>query len=191
MKRKLSVLQKYSIAFVAILSTFTTAHSQDSIDDGTDCTSSINYQDNPNLTTAEKLALMEQAFYDSLNKFELCRKDSQSESNSASSEGDSGAEGGEGGDLSSLADDSLQGTEPPLEQPENAVSPDDSSVERRPNNKQGSSAAVVNGKIPEDIPSAENDDVIAAQIRLAAESETDPDRREKLWNEYRKYKGIK
>ena len=46
------------------------------------------------------------------------------------------------------------------------------------------------GKAPEDIPEANNDDVIAAQIRLAAEIETDPEKKAKLWNEYRKYKGI-
>jgi hypothetical protein len=32
--------------------------------------------------------------------------------------------------------------------------------------------------------------VIAAQIRLAAEIEKDPIKKEKLWNEYRKYKGL-
>ncbi|MEX0615839.1 MAG: hypothetical protein WD177_08020, partial [Methylophaga sp.] len=54
-----------------------------------------------------------------------------------------------------------------------------------------SPASARNGAIPEDIPAANNDDAIAAQIRLAAESETDPEIREKLWNEYRKYKGLK
>ena len=34
----------------------------------------------------------------------------------------------------------------------------------------------------------DNDDVVARQIREAAESETDPELKEKLWAEYRKYK---
>lgn len=34
----------------------------------------------------------------------------------------------------------------------------------------------------------DNDDVVARQIREAAEKETDPELKEKLWNEYRKYK---
>lgn len=51
-------------------------------------------------------------------------------------------------------------------------------------------ASADNGAIPEDIPQANNDDAVAAQIRIAAENETDPDIREKLWNEYRKYKGM-
>ena len=41
---------------------------------------------------------------------------------------------------------------------------------------------------PEDIPSGSNDDVVARQIREAAMNEADPVLREKLWDEYRKYK---
>lgn len=40
----------------------------------------------------------------------------------------------------------------------------------------------------EDIPDAQDDDVVARQLREAAEKETDPKLREKLWEEYRKYK---
>ena len=43
---------------------------------------------------------------------------------------------------------------------------------------------------PEDIPSGNDDDVVARQLREAAMREPDPDIREALWNEYRKYKGI-
>ena len=41
---------------------------------------------------------------------------------------------------------------------------------------------------PDDIPSGSDDDVVARQLREAAEKETDPELREKLWDEYRKYK---
>jgi len=41
---------------------------------------------------------------------------------------------------------------------------------------------------PADIPDGSDDDVVARQIREAATQETDPDLREKLWAEYRKYK---
>jgi hypothetical protein len=41
---------------------------------------------------------------------------------------------------------------------------------------------------PADIPSGDDDDVVARQIREAAMNETDPVLREKLWEEYRKYK---
>ncbi len=41
---------------------------------------------------------------------------------------------------------------------------------------------------PPDIPDGKDDDIIARQLREAAENETDPALREKLWEEYRKYK---
>jgi hypothetical protein len=43
---------------------------------------------------------------------------------------------------------------------------------------------------PEDIPAGNDDDIVARQLREAAMREPDPDIREALWNEYRKYKGI-
>ena len=43
---------------------------------------------------------------------------------------------------------------------------------------------------PPDIPNGNDDDVVARQLREAAMREPDPDIREKLWAEYRKYKGI-
>ena len=45
-------------------------------------------------------------------------------------------------------------------------------------------------KPPQDIPDGSNDDVVARQLREAAMREPDPEVRERLWNEYRKYKGI-
>ena len=46
------------------------------------------------------------------------------------------------------------------------------------------------GKLPEDIPPANNDDIVARQIRNAAIAESDPKKQAKLWNEYRRYKGL-
>ena len=43
---------------------------------------------------------------------------------------------------------------------------------------------------PDDIPDGDDDDVVARQLREAAMREPDPAVREKLWDEYRKYKGI-
>lgn len=42
--------------------------------------------------------------------------------------------------------------------------------------------------VPADIPTGNDDDVVARQIREAAMRESDPELREKLWEEYRKYK---
>ena len=41
---------------------------------------------------------------------------------------------------------------------------------------------------PPGIPDGRDDDIVARQIREAAERETDPALRRKLWDEYRKYK---
>jgi hypothetical protein len=44
--------------------------------------------------------------------------------------------------------------------------------------------------VPEDIPSGNNDDVVARQLREAAMGEPDAELREKLWDEYRAYTGL-
>lgn len=43
---------------------------------------------------------------------------------------------------------------------------------------------------PDDIPSGRDDDVVARQLREAAMREPDPELREALWDEYRKYTGL-
>jgi len=43
---------------------------------------------------------------------------------------------------------------------------------------------------PDDIPSGRDDDVVARQLREAAMREPDPELREALWDEYRRYTGI-
>ena len=42
-------------------------------------------------------------------------------------------------------------------------------------------------KVPENIPDARDDDIIARQLREAAMQEEDEELREKLWEEYRRY----
>jgi hypothetical protein len=42
--------------------------------------------------------------------------------------------------------------------------------------------------VPADIPDGSDDDIVARQLREAAMKETDPELREKLWEEYRNYK---
>ena len=45
------------------------------------------------------------------------------------------------------------------------------------------------GQGANDLPDAKDDDIIARQLREAAMAEQDPELREKLWEEYRRYKG--
>lgn len=49
----------------------------------------------------------------------------------------------------------------------------------------GASGAPV---VPPDVGDGRDDDIVARQIRRAAESEPDPELRKKLWDEYRKYR---
>jgi hypothetical protein len=46
----------------------------------------------------------------------------------------------------------------------------------------------VGGSVPPDVGDGSDDDIVARQLREAAEKETDPELREKLWDEYRAYK---
>lgn len=45
-------------------------------------------------------------------------------------------------------------------------------------------------RTPDDVPALVDDDIIARQLREAALTEEDPVLRERLWDEYRKYRGI-
>lgn len=53
---------------------------------------------------------------------------------------------------------------------------------------QDGETTLAGGAVPADIPSGSDDDIVARQIREAAMKEKDPALREKLWDEYRKYK---
>jgi hypothetical protein len=48
----------------------------------------------------------------------------------------------------------------------------------------------IRSRTPDDIPITVDDDIIARQLREAALAEEDPELRERLWEEYRKYNGI-
>ena len=162
-----------------------------------DCSNvSINFADNPEWTRSERIEAMDKAFFDSVNRFELCNLSNQSSASSTSSAG-SGSDGeatessGSEGEanLNSTASSEMSGTE---EEPTSAPT-DIAEMPETPENTTKPPVTIgsdANGGIPEDIPAADNDDVIAAQIRLAAEIEQDPVKKEKLWNEYRKYKGL-
>jgi hypothetical protein len=45
-------------------------------------------------------------------------------------------------------------------------------------------------RTPDDVPSGVDDDIVAKQLREAALAEEDPELRERLWDEYRAYKGL-
>ena len=203
-----------------------------------DCTDiTIDFTDRPGMTRAERLEAMNRAFFDSVNRFELCnlsnavRNNSSAAAQASSNAGLSGS-GTDGqpagnndasaettvGSYDSRASGELSGTEvsqvaEPFDSP--ASRDETGALEKtEPGNTVPSGlpstagngalpeplgqflpvpvlpSTAGNGALPEDIPAANNDDAVAAQIRLAAEIEQDPVKQEKLWNEYRKYKGL-
>nr|PZN62385.1 MAG: hypothetical protein DIU62_12345 [Pseudomonadota bacterium] len=52
----------------------------------------------------------------------------------------------------------------------------------------GASGGTGSGVIAREIPAGDDDDIIARRLRKAAEEETDPELKEKLWKEYIDYK---
>lgn len=56
------------------------------------------------------------------------------------------------------------------------------------NTPTGTGAMVANAEVPADIPDGQDDDIVARQLRELAMQETDPELREKYWDEYRRYK---
>lgn len=161
-----------------------------------DCKSNqVNFMDDPTLTREEKIAKMDEALAASLDRYDACQTEQK---NTAASHGGGGGGGGGGGSAgggaSQTASD-MRGTEPdPVAQPlpsGGAAATENASLSGGgTGDPQPGPPALRNGKLPEDIPPADNDSVLEAQIREAALNEPDPEVQKKLWNEYRKYKGL-
>ncbi len=189
-------------------------YAQENLEASIDCTDvRIDYADDPTLIREERIHLMDQALYKSLNKIKLCqsaKKMAETCVGGATAACTNGANGsfGDSGDSSSeiegasagesVASSTMSGTELPkvgsATEDNIKVEKSDVSSESQSTNNENSmnkgNISVANGKLPDDIPLADNDSALAAQIRHAAENETDPAKKAQLWNEYRKYKGL-
>ena len=191
------ITDKRVFLIIMLIGAISQASADETLGSSIDCSDvEINYVDNPEWTHSERLKAMDRAFFKSVDRFELCNLSNQSSSSPSSSSASAsgtnqassnGSESGSG----SVANQEITGTET-----ESTLSQDNSSENsNEPENANNESVKVnggstTNGVKPKDIPATDNDDVIAAQIRLAAEIEKDPVKKEKLWNEYRKYKGL-
>jgi len=174
-------------------------HDASSIGASDDCTDiSIDFRDNPNLTRQEKEALMEQALRDSLNRYDRCQDAHKRAAGGGAAGGGGSAAGSDhGGSGESAASANMKGTNSPVEEHVENQDATAKTVDEQP--PSGNKAAQKqtrgkrlpgSGKLPEDIPPADNDSVLEEQIRQAAINETDPAIKQKLWNEYRRYKGL-
>jgi hypothetical protein len=71
---------------------------------------------------------------------------------------------------------------------EEARSSGDMKSDRQAGGGTGGTTGQGQGPAAQNIPDGSDDDIIARQIREAAEKETDPELKEKLWKEYIEYK---
>ena len=191
-----------TILILAIMLSIVTPHvlAAETLGQTIDCsTVVINYTENPEWSRQERIKAMDKAFFESIHRFELCNLSNQSNALSAtanSMEAESDPDSGDGTEASSNKSTTMKGTETGAEKEADAdtdPTTNNSSQTEKTNSqptKKPRASSTSNGASPEDIPSANNDDVIAAQIRVAAEIEQDPVKKNKLWNEYRKYKGL-
>jgi hypothetical protein len=149
-----------------------------------DCAdSSVSFEEASGLTRQEKIDLMDQALFHSLNKYERCQK---RQINAAAAVDSAGVEAS--GAETSTASSEMSGTSKAAESSDQE--PYIGAEEAEKNNIDKAKRVLGSGKIPDDIPPVDNDSVLEEQIRQAAIHETDPVIKEKLWNEYRKYKGL-
>ncbi len=154
----------------------------------TDCTdTTVDYADSETMTQAERIAAMDRALNQSLNKYDACISETTNQSNANG--GNSGNGQGDGTQTQSTEAAGISGTNnpPPTQTASTPAEEQQSEDSQNPTTQQ---QTLANGKIPEDIPPENNDDILAQRIRSAAENETDPVKQARLWNEYRKYKGL-
>ncbi|TGD75749.1 hypothetical protein E4634_02420 [Mangrovimicrobium sediminis] len=138
------------------------------------------------LTTAEQVAILDAQLDQGTAVFDDMILDEQEKQRSSAR------------DNASAAQDAARNTPARHEPYENAVARKDGGLYGSTGSSGGGggagSAPMPSGTAkypaPGDIPSGADDDVVARQLREAAQREPDPAVREKLWDEYRKYKGI-
>lgn len=147
-------------------------------------------------TDAEEVAALEAKLGGSLAEFDQLLLDEARRARTRGAMGGSGSPGGSGGVAAgeNLSKGSGAGSKAPgVADPGNGkAAPQRSAGEpglpggRIEGSDPGTAGATA--VRPPDVGDGSDDDVVARQIRKAAESEPDPELRQKLWDEYRKYK---
>jgi hypothetical protein len=150
---------------------------------------------------AEETAELEGAFLSSLGDFDdsllkeeekvAARVPSQRESGSSSASGSSdqaGESGDTGSGESGASEEQGEGTTGDQGR-EGQEGTAQSSTGRSGSQSSGVEQSTY-GAPGGNLPPPEDDDIVARQLREAAEKETDPELKKKLWEEYWKYKGV-
>ena len=162
---------------------------------------SVDYEENEFLTQREQLDLMDTALLKSIENFDECiaNKNEKIKSNSIKAVDNNNAR--ESNEVRGTSINNSQYKNDGFEQSfsadiEESFKPESVNQESASNDNlimsnEVSEVSGSNGKIPDDIPLDDNDDVLARQIKNAALNEADPEKQKKLWDEYRKYKNLK
>ena len=147
-------------------------------------------------THAEEVAALESKLGGSLVEFDQLLLEEARRARTRRVDGGSGSPGGSGG--GAVGANASQGSGAGSKTPGAAGSGDDGAAPQRSASTPGSPGGPIQGSdpgttgataaIPPDVGDGNDDDVVARQIRKAAESEPDAELRKKLWDEYRKYK---
>ena len=140
-------------------------------------------------TSAEKTADLEAELFNGMSEFDemLLREQERIRAatpHAAGGGGGGGGAGGQGGDAAGSADGEGAGGEGD----EQVADGSRDSPTYGAGAGTGSPRRQGNNGAPPDTPDGSDDDVVARQLREAAEKETDPVLKKKLWEEYRKYK---
>ena len=193
------VMKKFTLAIFGLFVLYSTGYTQESLELSVDCANvQIDYSDDPTLTRSERIHKMDKSLSRSLDNFKLCNQETKKIETNVANDNSGGAGEATGNSKAenmgeAIASSTISGTELPAAKDDAQEESEDSLALQTINNKNGNyqgSVSTANGKHPDDIPSANNDSALAAQIRRAAVNETDPIKRKLLWDEYRKYKGL-
>jgi hypothetical protein len=193
------VMKKFTLAIFGLFVLYSTGYTQESLELSVDCANvQIDYSDDPTLTRGERIHKMDKSLSKSLDNFKLCNQETKKIETNVVNDNSGGAGEATGNSKAenmgeAIANSTISGTELPAAKDDAQEESEDSLALQTINNKNGNyqgSVSTANGKDPDDIPSANNDSALAAQIRRAAVNETDPIKKKLLWDEYRKYKGL-
>lgn len=147
-------------------------------------------------TDAEEIAALENKLGGSLAEFDQLLLDEARRARVRAPDGRSGSPGGPDG--ATFAGKTSQGSGARSSTPGGKATGNGSATPQQPASEARSPGGRIEGVssgpagtaavAPPDVGNGSDDDVVARQIRKAAESEPDPELRKKLWEEYRKYK---
>ena len=138
-------------------------------------------------TGAEATALLDAELFAGLGEFDEMLLREQERVKAAAPRSDAGSGGAGGGNGGDSAGESGNGAGESDDSAETASTSGGEQTDGQ-GAGPGSRRSTTSSSAPPGTPDGSDDDVVARQLREAAEKETDPELKKKLWEEYRKYK---